>query len=81
MNPVLSSASGLLATQIAAGKSRRTAFSNGFTLIELSVFLAIIAILTALLWPAKAKAEDKARNIDCNSNLRQWGLVETSAHK
>ena len=49
----------------------------GFTLIEILVVIAVIAIIEAILWPVFAKAREKARQITCVSNERQLGLAFT----
>jgi prepilin-type N-terminal cleavage/methylation domain-containing protein len=50
---------------------------NGFSLTEILIALAIIAVLAALLFPAAGGMIEKANTAKCASNLKQ---ISTALH-
>lgn len=47
---------------------------SGFTLVDVIVSIAVIAVLIGLLMPALSTAQEAARRIVCRSNVRQVGI-------
>lgn len=48
---------------------------SGFTIVELLVTIAIIAVLIALLFPAINVIRENSRKVQCQNNLRQIGVA------
>lgn len=48
---------------------------RAFTLVELLIVVAIVAILVGMLLPTLAKARALAKMVHCQGRLKQWGVL------
>lgn len=60
-----------------AGPAKAGTPNLAFTLVDLLVVIAVVAMLAALLLPGLARSKESARRIQCVNNIRQLGLAAT----
>ena len=63
------------------GRGAPAASARAFTLIELQVVIAILAMLAAVLLPALHKAKNSSQSIGCCNNQKQLQLAWEMYHE
>jgi len=56
-------------------KPGATSANQAFTLVEMLIVIAVIAILAAIILPVLGRAKESARRTACASNLKQWAFA------
>ena len=54
---------------------KRTESAGGFTLLELLIVIAIISLIVSIMIPAVQSARESSRRVECQNNLRQFGIA------
>ncbi|HMJ66177.1 MAG TPA: type II secretion system protein [Candidatus Binatia bacterium] len=60
---------------VANGECERRCRKDAFTLVELLVVIAVIAILASLLLPAIIGGKERAKRVACKSAIRQFSIA------
>ncbi len=66
----------MMSANLHARLARRSAGRRGFTLVELLVVIAVIALLIGVLVPALAGARESSRRVTSSANLRQLAIFK-----
>ena len=63
--------------QATFSNATRSGLHAAFTLIEVLIVIAVIAILAAMLLPAMSRSKEQGQRMACLGNMRQLGLAAT----
>lgn len=56
-------------------RTHRRIAASGFTLVELMVVMAVLAIMLGLLFPQLSRVNDRAKRVQCSSNLKEMVIA------